>query len=138
MNRVELGGGDFRLETKSAVCVVKRVAPRVGLAQLTGDLDDELYAPVASFMTQLIEPSGTLHFFIDAEHVKSYTPGIRINWTRWFEQHRDRVQCHVMVKSALVKMAIMLLKIAVGDVVQPYSDRNAFETRLRQAAQQQA
>lgn len=127
-----LGGDDFRLRTQAAEVLFKRLAPHVILVQVSGDIDVELFEPVASRMTPLLG-SHPLLFYSDLEHLVSYTPGIRARWTRWFMEHRGQVECFVLVKSSLVRMGMVLINLALDNLLHAFTDREEFEARLRQS-----
>ena len=44
----------------------------------------------------------------------------------------------MLLKSALVKMAISLVNLVTGNVIRPFSDRQAFEALMRQVIAERA
>jgi hypothetical protein len=70
---------------------------------------------------------GALDAFHDWEAVTGYESIVRQELARWSEVHEKAGEVHVLVRSRLVAMGVSVANVALGGMIQVYSDRAKFE-----------
>lgn len=76
-------------------------------------------------------PQGSIHLFIDAEHVTSYDSSFRTELTARVAGDRQRIASfHILVKSRLVSMGVSVANLALGGIISATADRRQFTVKL--------
>ncbi len=107
-----------------------------GVAVITysGGLSGEVVPHLQRSLEEMLQSHDRVALFVDAEGLTTYTPDFRKRWAAWLKKHRTRLLgCHILFKSALVRMGINLVNPFVGGFIVPYSDRTRYEAALTAA-----
>ncbi|MEM6293632.1 MAG: hypothetical protein AAGA54_20325, partial [Myxococcota bacterium] len=104
-----------------------------GVAVITysGGLSGEVVPHLQRSLEAMLQTHSHVALFVDAEGLTTYTTDFRKLWAAWLKEHRARLLgCHILFKSALVRMGINLVNPFVGGFIVPYSDRTRYEAAL--------
>lgn len=106
-----------------------RPFPSLLITALRDHGDAEFVAPMMAAYESL--PQGSIHLFIDAEHVTSYDSSFRTELTARVAGDRQRIASfHILVKSRLVSMGVSVANLALGGIISTTADRRQFTVKL--------
>jgi len=127
------GGGIAAATPRGAVWCSSTVGEQVAVVFAVYEklAQSELFEPVIQVTEAAMSQAPRLVIFVDGERFEGYETEFREKWTRWFLKNRARLDgMHFLVRSAIVKMGLNLIGLAVSGLVKPYSDRAQFERML--------
>lgn len=70
--------------------------------------------------------------FVDAEQFEKYDSELRSRWVSWLKDRPQKFRVYILIRSALVSVAVQIGKLIFGDVITSFTDRAEFEATLRQ------
>lgn len=101
---------------------------------LRGHGHEELAAIVIRRKEAVLSDAGELAVFFDLGDMPGYDSGLRVALTRWLQSHLRSVKIHVVVRSKIVAMGVSVANLALGGIIQTYTQRvGAFERELERA-----
>jgi hypothetical protein len=125
--RVELRSsrGSFELAGK---------APQIYLATFRGHCDAALGDASIEEQTRILPSRGQVLIFTDCEEMTGYDSDVRVRFTEWSIQNRDRLgHGQVLLRSKIVAMAVSVVSLATGRPSMVQTKRGMFEKALADA-----
>lgn len=99
-----------------------------------GHLDAEFAPKISTACNDAIASGAKIQIFVDCEFLDGYDPPIRTESTNWLNKHRASVlKQHMLVRSRLTRMGLAVASLALGGLIDGYSERSPFERALRKA-----
>jgi len=130
VRREELPDG-YRLHERLGHASFHRHNGDVALVVYDGGLTNQVLPSQFESFAEIVAEMGGVAVFIDAEALTSYTTDFRKDWTSWFRANRSELrECHVLIRSALVRMGVNLVNPLIGNLMRPHSDRASFTQAL--------
>jgi hypothetical protein len=125
-----LPDGSHQFVWKEGYLQVKRVAPGVIFMRKVGDYHDDVFHTIIKPFNS--EWNATKHLMVvcDAADMQGYTAAYRQLWTDWFRARRGHIKISIYMRSKLVRMAIAVVNMAVGDVFETCKNEEALHATL--------
>ena len=109
-------------------------APGVFLTHVTGNFHAEFVSPFTRAFSRVIR-NRTADGFHDWAAMDGYDVDARVALTRWAVESRGAfASVHFLVTSTIVRLGVQSANVAVGGVMQVYSERAPFERAFTQRA----
>lgn len=113
---------------------IRRPSRSVLLFIEKGHLDSDFAPKISRACDDAIVGNNRIEIFVDCEFLDGYDPPIRTESTAWLNKHRTSVvKQHMLVRSRLTRMGLAVASLALGGLIDGYSERAPFERALRKA-----
>jgi hypothetical protein len=101
------------------------------VAQMVGHVTEDLAAPYIARIVTLAATSMRFEVFIDSQDVAGYDPGFRVKTTANARAHQPHTKGYtILFSSKLVAMGVAVANLALGGIIETYSDRAQFIATL--------
>ena len=137
VTRELLPGGTVRLSSEQATFQFSCQHPGRFLVTISGMDKGQFGSAALDEITAALDREGSLELFIDARKAVGAAVSVSDEWTRFFSNHRARLRrVHVLPGSKAVRLTVNIAQhlSRTGDLIQVYSDPQAFDARIGQAA----
>ena len=139
VQREKLSDGGIRLSAGNCTFTYQRVRPGVLLVTINGLDSGQFGVSTLDEITAALNREGSLELFIDAGEALGAAVSVSDEWTRFFVAQRQRLErVHVLVGSKAVYLTVAIAQhlSRTGSLIQIYSDRATWETRLNEEQRQ--
>lgn len=96
-----------------------------------GHFDIADFEPMRQEMERRCAAATRWRWCADLSEMEGFSPEFRNAWVEWFRTHRKSLERTVFLhKSALVRIGLSMVNIALGGLLEGYSDRAAYEAAV--------
>lgn len=130
-----MSDGSHLYVAKDGEVQVTRLGAGLLHMRLKGHATSDMHGSVIALFDKELETGKQLTFFVDGYDFESYEGAFRTDWIQWLKKNPTKVQkIPMLVRSVMVRMGMQVVNFATGNMLEPYSDRSAFEDAVRQHA----
>lgn len=133
IKRELLQGGVIRLSAGECSFVFERLRPAVLQVTITGRDDGQFGTSTLDEIYTAINREGRIELFVDAGSATGASINVSEDWTRFFDQNREKFsRVHVLVSSKVVHLTVSIAQhlSRTGNLIQIYSDPDLFAGKL--------
>lgn len=108
------------------------LTPQVAYFSFRGVLPAEAALPGAEVLEAMLAKQKNIVMLGDGRDWQTYAPGYRSFWVSWFREKRESVTgVHLLVRSAILKMGVQMVNLAISGRITAYSNPTRWENVVR-------
>jgi hypothetical protein len=133
----ERGSDKRSLQGERGRICVWRLSEHIYVSHVEGHLDREMAQLIIDLATPMYE-AGVVSGFHDWLDMTGYDSASRIDLTNWVLKNRAKSRLFISMRSKLVAMGVSVANLALGNMIETFSNSEQLEAALARALRAQA